>query len=572
VHTSFLATGEATITDDDELAAAYRFYQITNRSGDLDFDVLQTQLTLCQEESAEQFAKATKYFDLLKNSHKSAPVVQMAADYSKPVGLNNTRNYCYFHALLQYFYAIEPFRTTVLKFEDEFKQNVDELENADFGKLAGSLITSLQVKDGHELASHLATVFKRLQSAPGPDIIPSEAVAAEALKQPPQAPHLSESSGIDEVDANAKGSNDEEGQTPASESSDVTLVGDVILTPTSDADDMQTGADAVKSESDENGKNDHDKPAPPSHAPPPIPPRPTANNVAKDAEEQYKQQDAHEVSSIIIQRTSAAIKPTNIDEDGERHDNIRDLFYALQQDICTEDSEEHKKFAPAFNSNQFLHLHEKPKDVQEGLDIALGKSTIPSEGKEKSTTRFTVIKEAPPILQCYVHLYEIVADDPSAATSTFSQRPVEHFMELNESIYLDRYMAENQSAILPIRQESWALRDGLTELELQRKALVVEKIKTQDENTNKEEKEDVDIGDALGAIVGLLETESKEELVEIDGTSELTTTIKQLSEEDAAKVAQIEEAIPKVRAELSALPLDKIDSDEMRYRLFAIFR
>lgn len=535
--------------------------------------MLQTQLTLCQEESAEQFAKATKYFDLLKTSHKSAPVTQMAADYSTPVGLNNNRNYCYFHALLQYFYAIEPFRTTVLKFEEEFKQNVDEAENADFGKLAGSLITSFQVKDGHELAAHLATVFKRLQSAPGPHINPSEAVAAEALKQPPQAPHLSEKRGIGEADANAKVSNDEDGQTPASESSDATLVGDVILTPTSDADDVQIGSDAVKSELDESGSKDiDDKPTPPSYAPPPVPPRPTANNVAKDAEEQYRQQDAHEVSSIIIQRTSAAIRPTNVDEDGERHDNVRDLFYALQQDICTEDSEEHKKFAPAFNSNQFLYLHEKPKNVQEGLDIALGKSTIPSEGKEKSTTRYTVIKEAPPILQCYIHLYEIVADDPSAATSTFSQRPVEHFMELNESIYLDRYMVENQSAILPIRQESWALRDRLTELELQRKALVVEKIKTRDENTSKEEKEDVDVGDALGAIVGLLEQESKEELVDMDGTIELTNTIKQLSEEDAAKVEQIAEDIPKVRAKLDALPLNKIDSEGMRYRLFAIFR
>ena len=543
---SYLATGEATTADDDELAAAYRFFNITDRTGIIEFEVLYSSLNVYEP---DQQPRALKYFELLKANHQETAPVKMAPDYTKPVGLANTRNYCYLHALLQYFNSIQPFRDTVLNFEESFKQPVDESDEVELGKLAGKYtITNEHVKDGQNLVPHLTRLFKRLESAPGPDITPSEDLAEEALKTPP--------SNLPKVAGNVV----QDHKTPHSDTSDDTLIGDV-LTPASDTvvGDGEAG-DEEKSEQTE-------KPSPPNHPPPPVPPRPAALTSAHAREESYRQQDAHEVLAKMVQRTIGAIRPISIDEHGERHDPLSDLFYAVTQFVSTEDRADPNKFQPSAEINLFLHMDQRPRDVQEALDISFGKSRTSDDDDDSSAARYSVITRPPPILQLYINHYTVEEQE----SQIFRPKRVPNTMQLSESIYLDRYMENAQHAVLDVRQQSWALRDRLVALENERDALVVKGVKTQDTNVNKETTEDVDIGDALGALIKAMAEESKESSTNTDSTAQLTQELQNLSEEETAKLAQIKEEIPSVRTALDALPINEADTEELRYRLFAVF-
>jgi ubiquitin carboxyl-terminal hydrolase 25/28 len=558
---------------EDEIAAAYRFFDLTDRSIVPSLDVLLTHVAIINGDStasADRKEKANKYFELLKDLDNNSAPTKVPANYEMPVGLVNTRNYCYLHSLLQFFYSIRTFRETVVNFQD-FAQAIEETDEIELGKLAGTAVTKLHVEDGHQLVPHLTALFERLETAPGPSIRAPEDVAAEALRQPPSAPQRSVSpSDAAQGDTNTvtvKADNPPvgEGNSPDSEMSDVTLIGDTVMTPESEADDMKkdSDADSLKVEGgpgSDDGVSVGDKPEPPSRDPPKVPPRPAHPN--DDLVEQYRQQDAHEVSSKIIQRTIAAIKPVSIGTDGERHDDIRDLFYATTQPIDASNNKAKKVFEPDFATNFFIHLHNKPKDVQEGLDIALGE-----DNAEGSETKYQVIKQAPKILQVYIH-HNIFA---KKGESVFERKRVDHHMTFNEEIYLDRYMQANQSAIIEKRMEAFDLRKKIAELQAERRSLVVEDVKVRDENANETKEEEIDSADALDALAGFMKADVEDQLVDTNGTEELSKKLRQLSEADAQRVKEIEEEIPDKRAKLDALPLDAVDSNDLKYRIFAAF-
>ena len=482
----------------------------------------------------------------------------MKADYKTPVGLRNTRNFCYLHALLQYFNSIEPFRRTVLEYDDLRQEVTHESSSPALGKLAGSQVTNLQVEDGQHLVPYLRDLFRTLESAPGPHIMPSEDLAADALKNPPSGPSSKGSSGEEKLeDLSGTELSEKDGKTPGSESSDVTLIGSV-LTPASDADDME-----VVGSDDQDESNKDTKPSPPNHPPPPVPPRPSAPS-SDDISELYKQQDAHEVSTKIIQRTAHAIKPESVDPNGDRHDQISDLFYCVKQYICTKDSKVKTTFIPDWASNLFLYMKSKPTTIQEGLDIEFGKA--PMSEDDPSTTRYEILKRAPPILQLYIQHYDMVKEDPDANIRNLER--VENTMQLDESIYLDRYMEQNQPKIFGVREKAWELRQQIADLQEQRDRLKVTGVKTQDAN-GVEKTEDIDVNDALSALIDVTGEGAKD----LDERTELNKQLSELSSGEAKKIGEIDAKIPELQAKLSALaePLTAVDSPELRYRLFAVF-
>jgi ubiquitin carboxyl-terminal hydrolase 25/28 len=126
-------------------------------------------------------------------------------------------------------------------------------------------------------------------------------------------------------------------------SSDVTLVGDTILTPDSETDDAQKETavmsdDAINdttAESDDQAGNrqradsmevqiDDANPDPPSRDPPPVPPRPAQDSWKSEAEKAANQHDVHEVVGNVLDKTLCAIKPDSIDADGNRSDKIKE--------------------------------------------------------------------------------------------------------------------------------------------------------------------------------------------------------------------------------------------------------
>jgi ubiquitin carboxyl-terminal hydrolase 25/28 len=591
---AYLATGEATLTsDDDELANAYRFYGIQDRTAELDIAVLQTQLDLIlddKHETTERQIRATQYFKLLTEHHKEAPQITMEPDYTKPVGLENPSNYCYLHALLQYFNSIETFCDTILNFE-QYEQPIDTADTTDLGSIGGQLITPLHVENGRKLVPHLTKLFKTLESTAASYVQAPNGLAAEALIPPPAIIASRPASPPQtELRNGANRSNDENGKTTddaesssesetvrGDESSDITLVGDVIMTPESVADEQQMADAATDSETkdpaganDGNKDDDTDKSSPPNR-PPPVPPRPNLEKKESELAEEYRQQDAHQVAGNVIQRTIAAIKPTSIQRDGERQDRVRDLFYGIVQQYCTQKSEKKLQFSPLYDAYQYIHLSKKPKDVQEGLDITYGRETnVPDEDRpeDKAWEAFSVIKHAPPLLQLYLQNRE--SDYTRPATDYRSAR-VAHHMLLNESIQLDRYMESNQSRILSLREESWNLRDHLHKLEENRESLRIKFERAlakgkgnQDKNT------DLDSDEAFTAICNILKSDAEDDGMD-EEMAELMEDLESWTETDRAAKETIEAEIPMTCAKLDALRLDIVDTPEYRYRIFAIF-
>jgi ubiquitin carboxyl-terminal hydrolase 25/28 len=551
----YLATGEATTTDEDELAAAYRFYNISDRTSSIDVEALGLQLQLLiddNDESKDRKARATKYFELLKANTKSTPPVVMAPDYNKPVGLENLHNFCYLHSLLQFFFAILVFRETILNFDD-FKQAIEELVDTDLGKIGGEAVTKSRVEDGYKLVQQLHELFTRLHQAPGPSIQVATDLAAGALQAPPAEAKLVPATVIETAAAE---SSPESETVRGDESSDITLIGDAIMTPESETDEQQT-TDAGNTEqtsaggNDDSKKDDNDKSGPPNR-PPPVPPRPKKPDEIADL---YAQHDAYQVLSNVIQKTMASIAPTSIDSKGERHDRIRDLFYGVTQQLCTTNSKRHEAFDLSYNTHQFIYLAAKPKDVQEGLDIDFGREELETGEWE----RYKVMTEAPPMLQLYIQNRVDVSGE-----SGFKSERIDHNMELNETIQLDRYMKENQEQMLPLRTKSWDLRDRLNELTGDGKKHKIKLGGKQDPAV------ELDSDESFTALIAALKSDREDNLLD-EKTEELIQQLNGAAESDFHVKADREKEIPELRAKLNAIDLSICDTKDLRYRIFAIF-
>jgi ubiquitin carboxyl-terminal hydrolase 25/28 len=343
---------------DDELTQAYKYYNIDDRSGFLDMDVLQTMLTMRQDDlEATQAEKdlAKKHFEVLKENAKGISSRPSVADYNSPVGLHNRGNTCYLNSLLQYFYTIKPFRELVTNLDD-YRQSLDDATiDTTFGKVGGMSVNVAEVKAAQRFLPELAILFNQMATAPGPEVTPDWKLACLALEptgleQPaPRRPTLVSPRPTNVLPATNE--SDIAQPTPASPSvsvdgsSDVTLIGEpIVLTPESDADDgqkeivMKDDESSVASTNDadsstaisSNGNADSmfdEKISPPSRAPP-VPPRPT-KEVKKDtwqsgAEKAAQQQDVQEVVANVQNKALCAIRANGVDDYGNRNDLIKE--------------------------------------------------------------------------------------------------------------------------------------------------------------------------------------------------------------------------------------------------------
>jgi hypothetical protein len=117
--------------------------------------------------------------------------------------------------------------------------------------------------------------------------------------------------------------------------SDITLIGDTIMTPESEAEENQNN-NAETSTGDDTGTSDDvlrrdsmdaQPVEPPSRDPPPIPPRPSTGpeqTVKAKTESYAAQQDVHEVIGNILFKMQCGVTADRIDADGTRHTQIRE--------------------------------------------------------------------------------------------------------------------------------------------------------------------------------------------------------------------------------------------------------
>ena len=211
---------------------------------------------------------------------------------------------------------------------------------------------------------------------------------------------------------------------------------------------------------------DRDPPPPPPK--PKLPPRndgpygPAEKVEYKDAlkkavEDVAQQQDVFEVISKILYKIMYAIKPDSEDTKGYQIDRIRNLFFGNRvwrfQPKVTDDAED------TWYSLE-LPLHSAPKDVYELLDAEMDIAEVTFNGRP--APRYSTFTKLPPIMQM------CLGRQGFEGGQAFM---LKHHVELNEVIYMDRYMDDGAPDILERRQKSWTLKARLKSLQATREAL-----------------------------------------------------------------------------------------------------
>jgi ubiquitin carboxyl-terminal hydrolase 25/28 len=358
----FAATGEVpAMSTEDAVNEALAYFSITDRTQELDRATLDALLV-----AFENGTEARKHHDVLLEHYHPVTVID-SDTYERPVGLGNLGNTCYLNSLLQYCFAIKPFREVVRNWEN-FKQ---DLQNpTELGRVVGAADLTLQeVEKAQECMTttyaqfilmltvyvvlpELASLFEEMATAPQSSVTPKWRLAELALKEIDTVPNPTARRNTLVIDPPASPSVATKdtlfgpGKEPLDQdmgdaSSDVTLIGDTVLTPDSETDENQKASaaddgapkndkvDSVEVERSEDSQGDAKKPPPPSREPPPVPPRRTKDDSdsltqkKKETENAAMQQDVQEVMNKVLYQTQCAIRPESIDKMGNQVNGIR---------------------------------------------------------------------------------------------------------------------------------------------------------------------------------------------------------------------------------------------------------
>ena len=214
----------------------------------------------------------------------------------------------------------------------------------------------------------------------------------------------------------------------------------------------QAGADVSISESTQT-TNDQDKKsvALPPKEPPPVPPRPAPQIAAPTLEDYARQQDVTEVIDHTLFQLSCAIKPMGVDKDGNQIDQIHDLFFGKRKIHVLDDDAAQTKEEEFYGI--ICRLENRPHDIYSALDGAFDLSETPG-----GSSRYESLSRAPPVFQVYL---DRLGFDPV----TKRAGKLHHYVQLKETIYLDRYLeADVDSQLMERRRQVWAWKKQRSEI------------------------------------------------------------------------------------------------------------
>ncbi|KAJ6263757.1 Ubiquitin carboxyl-terminal hydrolase [Drechslerella dactyloides] len=201
--------------------------------------------------------------------------------------------------------------------------------------------------------------------------------------------------------------------------------------------------------------------------PPPVPPRPVQKHDRKISNtfSLGRQQDVTECIENVMFQLEAALKPEGHDDDGEQLDIIKSLFYGKTQQTL-------EFSAPAdtrLKEERFQHLivdvAEPGRDIYTALDNHFDASIVELEGKQ--ARRHLSITALPAILQIQVQRVQFNRETKQPYKSNAP-------LTFGEKIFLDRYMATDDKALMARREQSWKWKEELERLERRRGELTVE--------------------------------------------------------------------------------------------------
>lgn len=196
----------------------------------------------------------------------------------------------------------------------------------------------------------------------------------------------------------------------------------------------------------------------PTRAPPPVPPRPIADDQKKAIQEEVElgaQQDVTEVIANVLFQLQCAIKPQSVDESGEQIDLVKKLFFGKQKSYIT-NKQGLIRSKEEFISDIKIDVASGPRDIYAAFDGAYDEQEVEIGGALEP--QYTTISQLPPVLQVLVQRVQFDAEKKTTFKSN-------HHLELKETIYLDRYMDSGDEDLLARRRECWKWKKEMAELE-----------------------------------------------------------------------------------------------------------
>ena len=205
-----------------------------------------------------------------------------------------------------------------------------------------------------------------------------------------------------------------------------------------------------------------EKYAAPPGKPPPVPPRPKQAIAMNAIEEYARQQDVTEVINHCLFQLSCAMRPLGTDQDGEQLDEIHNLFFGQVRYHDVPDKG--TKNVTELFSSIITRLYDQPKDIYDVLDTYFDLDEV-----DNGRMRFASIANTPPVIA--VQLDRVIYDIPA---NTY--RKLSHHVELKETIFLDRYLEDDDdSKLMERRKQTWGFKKDLREKENRRTELAQNK-------------------------------------------------------------------------------------------------
>ncbi|KAI5842390.1 hypothetical protein DFP73DRAFT_479904, partial [Morchella snyderi] len=403
---TFLETGA--IETPMEIGAAYARLGMHDRSIPDDLVISVFNLRLQDDPKRMQELRAAlraiagsrgsaKIKNFLETGQSDQPTMGSA---DSPVGIENIGNTCYLNSLLQFYFTVRPLRDMILDID-----NFQEMEITD-----ENLIVSAQssVTPERELA-YLALVSSK-------DEAEDEVRRGSMTAMGPAPPLINVT---DEIDFN-------EGSGGFQKGKEV----EAPLTP---------------------------PPEVPNRPPPPIPPRPKREDSSKvDMMMFGKQQDVTECIGNVLFQLEAAIKPEEIDENGEQIDIVKRLFYGKTKQTLTFPNSAETRIKEELFSHLLVNVAEGDRDIYSALDSSFDIEQVDLEGRE--ARRYLSISHLPPILQIQVQRVQFDRARSAAYKSN-------SHLKFDETIYLDRYIDTDNQDLKERREKSWQWKEELKILE-----------------------------------------------------------------------------------------------------------
>ena len=198
---------------------------------------------------------------------------------------------------------------------------------------------------------------------------------------------------------------------------------------------------------------------PQPNRPPPVPPRPEQETKVSIQEqlEIGAQQDVTEVIGNVLFQLQCAIKPENLDQNGEQIDMIKRLFYGKLKSITTNQAgatRSNEAFCSDIKVNVFSDP--PPADIYAALDGAFDQQEVEVGGAVEP--QYTTISLLPPILQIHINRADF---DREKQTNVKSN----HLFDFTDTLYMDRYADLADAELIERRDQKWAWKKELLDLE-----------------------------------------------------------------------------------------------------------